>query len=82
MLESCNVGKLGPKQLESWKARPNRVGKLESEAQNIGQKLECQHIRLNISTSTNASTHDEYLNYSGIALLYILSLRGVLISNQ
>ena len=49
---------------------------------NIGQKLESQHIRLNISTSTNTSAHDGFLNYSGIMLFYILSLIGVLISNQ
>ena len=49
---------------------------------NIGQKLESQHRRLNISTSTDASTHDEYLHYSGIMLFYMLSLIGVLITNQ
>ena len=53
-LESREVRKL-----ESWKVRPNKVGK-ESEAQNIGQKLESQHRRLNISNSTNTSTHGEY----------------------
>ena len=49
---SWKVGKLGRTKLESWKVKPK----------NIGQKLESQHIRLNISTSTNTSTHDEYLN--------------------
>ena len=78
-LESWNVAKLGAKQLESWKVRPNQVGKLESEAKNIGQKLESQHIRLSIGTSTHTGTHDEYLNCSGIMLFYILSLMGVLI---
>ena len=77
MLESfSNVGKLGNWKVrskkESWKVKPK----------NIGQKLKSQHIRLNISTSTNTSTHDEHLNYSGIMLFYILSLVGVLISNQ
>ena len=76
------VGKLGPKLFQSRKVRPNKVGKLESEAQDIGQKLESQHRRLNITTTTNTTAHDEYLNYSGILLLYILSLIGVLISNQ
>ena len=66
MLESWKVGKL-----ECWKVRSKTV-----------QKLESQHIRLNISTSTNTSTHDEYLNYSGTMLFYILALLGVLISNQ
>ena len=40
-LESWHVGKLGPEQLESWKVRPNKVGKVEPK--NIGQKLESQH---------------------------------------
>ena len=84
-LECWKVGKLGPKQLESWKVGKLGRTKLESwkaKPRNIGRKLEIQHIRLNISTSTNTSTHDEYLNYSGIMLFYILSLIGVLISNQ
>ena len=49
---------------------------------NIGQKLESQHIRLNISTSTNTITHGEYLNYGGMMLFYIRSLIRVLISNE
>ena len=69
---SWKVGELGRKKLESWKVKPK----------NIGQKLESQHIRHNISTSTNTSTHDEYSNCSGIMLFYILSLIGVLVSNQ
>ena len=37
MFESWNVGKLGPK---SWKVRPHKVGKLESEAQKHWTKAE------------------------------------------
>ena len=72
VLESWNVGKLGRTKLDSWKVKPK----------NIGQELESQHISLNMSTRTNTSTHDEYLNCSGIMLFYVLSLIGVLISNQ
>ena len=71
-VRSKKVGKLGRTKLESWKVKPK----------NIGQKLKSQHIRHNISTSTNTSTHGEYINYSGIMLFYILSRIRILISNQ
>ena len=70
--ESWKVGKLGLTSLEIWKVEPK----------NMGHKLESQHLKLNISSSNNISTHDEDLNYSSIMLLYILSLIGVLIVKQ